>query len=628
MDTCWLLQSGNAPIHFPKLNDDEWHMKTMEYLIDNLRNQGDEIEALAAIFGPNAFMLSTSSSCVPGMGDHIGTLRKQKEDITDLKSSEVAFLVDLLRGKAWDDEEMKSLRIMFRVLVDVDLPQDGCVLYLSQCSQIRTRVARLHYLPPLCMEIVLKCDYPSLEPPLVELQAPWLSNALKRKLHSKLDMLWDEQGPGLPIVFSWADSLRDVLYEYCVSDTSGMVELVVQQDSAALMEDTSQNYDRGDTQELTERMEHTVGRLGEEEESMLLDGMVTMLIEYNAARKTQLFLEGTHTCMICYEDNPGTMCTNLQCGHFFCSPCLKSCMELHVHEGNLDAIKCPDPDCQRPLEHYEIQTLVSKSNFERWENLMLQRAIDKMPDASWCPRCQALALEDTEDHSATCPKCFYVFCVFCEQGRHPGTECVGPETKLAMLREKAEGGGHAAVLELRRKEQEYLSLIEMKKLSKPCPRCNMAIERSEGCNKMTCGSCGCFFCYKCGKEIDGYDHFKDGNQCVLFDEAEILRWERRWEEQVGFHQAAMIRHQFMGEFEIGLENGHEENPVVEERPRRRRGVEGCNCPNCGQLNYKIAGNNHIHCWSCTKYFCGRCRMMLQRRGGGHFSGSGCKQHDT
>ena len=52
----------------------------------------------------------------------------------------------------------------------------------------------------------------------------------------------------------------------------------------------------------------------------------------------------------------------------------------------------------------------------------------------------------------------------------------------------------------------------------------MAIQRSEGCNKMTCTSCGKHFCYKCGQVITSYDHFGEG-KCILFDLDEIMRWE-------------------------------------------------------------------------------------------------------
>ncbi|KFM25580.1 putative E3 ubiquitin-protein ligase [Auxenochlorella protothecoides] len=128
----------------------------------------------------------------------------------------------------------------------------------------------------------------------------------------------------------------------------------------------------------------------------------------------------------------------------------------------------------------------------------------------------------------------------------------------------------------------------------PCPRCGVACQRDEGCNKMTCGACGAFFCYRCGRAISGYRHFGDGF-CVLFDEAEILRWEEDWEARVAVHRA---------------EQG---------------GGEGC-----GQFIEKQGGNNHMLCWSCTSHFCYLCRRLLLRRGEGatHFGPSGCRQHSA
>lgn len=50
-----------------------------------------------------------------------------------------------------------------------------------------------------------------------------------------------------------------------------------------------------------------------------------------------------------------------------------------------------------------------------------------------------------------------------------------------------------------------------------------------GCARLTAYVCVCSAwrppcrCWRCNKEIDGYRHFRSG-ECVLFDEAEILRW--------------------------------------------------------------------------------------------------------
>jgi E3 ubiquitin-protein ligase RNF14 len=40
-----------------------------------------------------------------------------------------------------------------------------------------------------------------------------------------------------------------------------------------------------------------------------------------------------------------------------------------------------------------------------------------------------------------------------------------------------------------------------------CPKCQMPIVKSEGCNKMSCGNCGQLLCFRCGRAISGYDHF-------------------------------------------------------------------------------------------------------------------------
>ena len=51
----------------------------------------------------------------------------------------------------------------------------------------------------------------------------------------------------------------------------------------------------------------------------------------------------------------------------------------------------------------------------------------------------------------------------------------------------------------------------------------MAIQKTSGCNKMVCTNCSTRFCWKCEKEISGYDHFS-AMTCILFDQAEIDEW--------------------------------------------------------------------------------------------------------
>lgn len=69
-----------------------------------------------------------------------------------------------------------------------------------------------------------------------------------------------------------------------------------------------------------------------------------------------------------------------------------------------------------------------------------------------------------------------------------------------------------------------MSLKVVADTSKACPSCGMAIDKSEGCNKMTCAYCGTFFCWKCGQTVRDYSHFKEGSACNLFDQDQIDAW--------------------------------------------------------------------------------------------------------
>lgn len=67
----------------------------------------------------------------------------------------------------------------------------------------------VRYLPPINLQLRLHPAYPSAKPPqLLSLSALWLSPAQAGALAGHLQQLWEEQGPGLPVCFTWADWLQ------------------------------------------------------------------------------------------------------------------------------------------------------------------------------------------------------------------------------------------------------------------------------------------------------------------------------------------------------------------------------------------------------------------------------------
>lgn len=57
-----------------------------------------------------------------------------------------------------------------------------------------------------------------------------------------------------------------------------------------------------------------------------------------------------------------------------------------MEAGAVDNLKCPDPSCRRSLVPGTVQQLLSPEEFSRWEQLLLQRTLDRMEDVVYCPR--------------------------------------------------------------------------------------------------------------------------------------------------------------------------------------------------------------------------------------------------
>ena len=80
------------------------------------------------------------------------------------------------------------------------------------------------------------------------------------------------------------------------------------------------------------------------------DELTAMLVQFDASRELQLFQEGTYTCLICFEDVPGTQCIRAaSCQHFYCCRCLQSHCQTQLNENRIDMLLCPDPKCTEPL---------------------------------------------------------------------------------------------------------------------------------------------------------------------------------------------------------------------------------------------------------------------------------------
>ena len=109
-----------------------------------------------------------------------------------------------------------------------------------------------------------------------------------------------------------------------------------------------------------------------------------------------------------------------------------------------------------------VNSLLSSSERDRLESVELERTLNHMADAVYCPRCSTISIED-QDNCAQCSKCFYDFCSLCSGPRHPGVKCLGPAEKLELMRHRM-AGNKAGEAEFRKREAELqnLALIQVR----------------------------------------------------------------------------------------------------------------------------------------------------------------------
>ena len=120
------------------------------------------------------------------------------------------------------------------------------------------------------------------------------------------------------------------------------------------------------------------------------------------------------------------------------------------------------------------------------------QALEGMSDVTICPikSCQAPVIEDTKDCFGLCSGCKHSFCTLCREPYHPGRQCMTPAQKIALMQAKMKNSkaGEKALEEIKRMTQEAEDVHFVRTSSKQCPNCQMAIEKSSGCNKMRCDS--------------------------------------------------------------------------------------------------------------------------------------------
>lgn len=492
----------------------------------------------------------------------------QVEEVEALRS----IYGDALHLLSEEDDRPMILRLELPVEIEGGGPAN---LYINT-SDGEVPAGAVHHLPPVALLVALPPHYPSegKGSPVLAVEAQHMGSKQVADIQSELQELVDSRAFDEPGLFEWTCALRERLSQpprLCLTDDG-----------------------QRDPMET-----------------------VLSLLSHDTVAKEQLRQTETQVCPVCFDELPGSRGLFLSCGHFGCRECLGQMARLHTSEAEVASLRCPVTDCR---EHFGFEVLKEilgpdSPALQKWEELSLRQCLDRMQDVVYCPRCD---LEGTgrripciqdEEHFARCEVCLFAFCGRCRAPYHPGIECTSADDRMEALEARAAGSSPEAAAA----RDELLTLRHLAKTTKNCPRCRVSIEKSEGCSKVHCRNCDVYFCWRCEKEITGYDHFAT-SECRLFDDEEIRRWNQRVNQvnQVDRAQARAHEARFLAQF-------------VDRAEYLKQARQ---CPRCRTAVVRDGKNNHLRCYACLTSFCALCSEVLPKgKAGEHFrKPKPCPQH--
>lgn len=190
------------------------------------------------------------------------------------------------------------------------------------------------------------------------------------------------------------------------------------------------------------------------------------------------------TCGICFDKFSFQRISSAACGHPYCKSCWKGYLTASIDEGpGCLMLRCPEPTCDAAVGQDMVDSLASKKHKEKYHKYLIRSYVEENRKIKWCPAPDCdFAVEfviGSESFDVSC-HCSHCFCWNCTEDAHRPVDC--DTVSKWILKNNAESENTNWILAY----------------TKPCPKCNRAIEKNQGCMHMTCRApCKHEFCWLC-----------------------------------------------------------------------------------------------------------------------------------
>jgi hypothetical protein len=186
------------------------------------------------------------------------------------------------------------------------------------------------------------------------------------------------------------------------------------------------------------------------------------------------------------------------CNHTFCLTCIAEYIQFRINEALVTRMPCPDHECNKELNDSEIEKLISKLFFEKYLLFKRNEELSNNPFLRWCPvpDCAGYDIGNLQKSKLTCRACSHKFCYYCTENWHVDDTC-----KL-------------------KNEQEF-DEWSRKNGARFCPNCRVKVQKTLGCDHMTCTRCNYEWCWLCGEKYTGGHYLR----------CPVLR-DRKWNKPI------------------------------------------------------------------------------------------------
>lgn len=181
-------------------------------------------------------------------------------------------------------------------------------------------------------------------------------------------------------------------------------------------------------------------------------------------------------CPICFDVIASPF--KLVCGHVYCTGCARHAIASAANSGESPLVcVAADGQCGAPIPIPTIRKFLSLAAYDRYLEAVVTSHIERNPGQFvYCKTADCIQIYSPTGEGATprtlqCPSCFVETCSSCNDNPHEGTTCENNKLRKDPA------------------EQERLNdqwLVQMGGRVKNRPQCRVMIEKTEGCNHMSC----------------------------------------------------------------------------------------------------------------------------------------------